>query len=79
MAPLNPLSRILDDNRLTGVNSLEWLNNFKIILTAADKIKNVITTPCPNDLSERAIKEEIKDDVHDLSERVIKEEIKDDV
>ncbi|WP_222273057.1 zinc finger domain-containing protein [Modestobacter marinus] len=57
MAPLNPLSRILDDNRLTGPNFNDWIRNLKIVL-AADKIDYVLKSPRPNALPEGASEEE---------------------
>ena len=41
MRPSNPLSIILDNNRLTGPNFIDWLRNLKVVL-ASEKILYVI-------------------------------------
>ena len=41
MRPSNPLSIILDNNRLTGPNFIDWLRNLKVIL-ASEKILYMI-------------------------------------
>ena len=47
MRPLNPLSIILDQNRLTDPNFIDWLRNLKVIL-AYKKILYVLNQ-CPPD------------------------------
>ena len=46
MPPLNPLSAILSDHKLTGPNFVTWQRNLNIVLTA-EEYKYVQTTPCP--------------------------------
>ena len=53
MRPLNPLSIILDNNRLTGPNFIDWLRNLKVVL-ASKKIHYVIEQGLPLYLPENA-------------------------
>ncbi|XP_028091040.1 uncharacterized protein LOC114291184 [Camellia sinensis] len=46
MTNFNPLSKILDDNRLIGSNYVEWKRNLTIILTA-EKLNHVLTIDPP--------------------------------
>ncbi|CAL5358484.1 unnamed protein product [Camellia sinensis] len=46
MTNFNPLSKILDDNRLTGSNYVDWKRNLTIVLTA-EKLNHVLTTDPP--------------------------------
>ena len=46
MRPSNPLSIILDNNRLTGPNFIDWLRNLKVVL-ASEKILYVIEQTLP--------------------------------
>ncbi|XP_028113002.1 uncharacterized protein LOC114311139 [Camellia sinensis] len=46
MNNFNPLSKILDDNRLTGSNYVNWKRNLTIVLTA-EKLNHVLTTDPP--------------------------------
>ncbi|KAB1216080.1 hypothetical protein CJ030_MR4G026974 [Morella rubra] len=46
MPNLNPLSRILDDNKLNGQNFIDWKRNLLIVLTA-EKIAYVLTKDEP--------------------------------
>ena len=46
MRPSNPLSIILDNNRLTGPNFIDWLRNLKVVL-ASEKILYVIEQSLP--------------------------------
>ena len=46
MSKFNPLSKILDDNRLNGPNYVDWKRNLTIVLTA-EKIVHVLTTDPP--------------------------------
>ncbi|XP_020082582.1 uncharacterized protein LOC109706190 [Ananas comosus] len=46
MAASNPLTKILDANRLTGPNFSDWLRNLRIILNS-EKIAYILTTPAP--------------------------------
>ena len=57
MRPLNPLSIILDNNRLTGPNFIDWLRNLKVIF-ASKKIPYVIEQGLPTSLLENASQEE---------------------
>ncbi|XP_077249184.1 uncharacterized protein LOC143888632 [Tasmannia lanceolata] len=47
MASYNPLAKILDENKLTGPNYLDWKMNLKPVLRAA-KVYYVLTTEEPN-------------------------------
>ena len=55
MRPSNPLSIILNNNRLTGPNFVDWLHNLKVVL-AYEKILYVLTQsppePLPADVSQ---------------------------
>ena len=57
MRPSNPLSIILDNNRLTGPNSIDWLRSLKVIL-ASEKILYVIEQSLPTFLPENSSQEE---------------------
>ena len=46
MRPANQLSIILDNNRLTGPNFIDWLRNLKVVL-AFEKILYVIEQGLP--------------------------------
>jgi hypothetical protein len=46
MTNFNPLAKILDDNRLTGPNYVDWKRNLIIVLTA-DKIVYVLNAEPP--------------------------------
>ncbi|XP_028073555.1 uncharacterized protein LOC114275751 [Camellia sinensis] len=43
MTYFNPLSKILDDNRLTGPNYVDWKRNLTVVLTV-EKLNHVLTT-----------------------------------
>ena len=53
----NPLARILDDNRLTGPNYVDWKRNLMIVLSA-DKIGYVLTSETPELALNNATEEE---------------------
>ncbi len=53
----NPLSRILDDNRLTGPNFSDWLRNFRIVLNL-ERIGYVLDSKIPSPLPPEATEEE---------------------
>ena len=57
MAHLNPLSKILDTNRLTGPNYLDWLRNLKIVLNSK-KITYTLDGPLPKAPVEAATQQE---------------------
>ena len=57
MRPSNPLSIILDNNRLTGPNFIDWLRNLKVVL-ASKKILYVIEQSLPLTLHENSSPEE---------------------
>ncbi|XP_028096013.1 uncharacterized protein LOC114295911 [Camellia sinensis] len=46
MTNFNPLSKILDDNRLIRPNYMDWKRNLTIVLTAK-KLNHVLTTDPP--------------------------------
>ena len=46
MTNFNPLAKILDENRLSGPNYVDWKRNLIIVLTA-DKIAHVLNTKAP--------------------------------
>ncbi|XP_077249427.1 uncharacterized protein LOC143888978 [Tasmannia lanceolata] len=46
MASFNPLAKILDDNKLTGPNYVDWRRNLILVLTAA-KVYWILTTGEP--------------------------------
>ncbi|XP_028090753.1 uncharacterized protein LOC114290935 [Camellia sinensis] len=46
MTNFNPLSKILDDNRLTGSDYVDWKRNLTIVLTV-EKLNHVLTTNPP--------------------------------
>ena len=45
MASFSPLVTILNENKLTGSNYVEWKRNLDIVLTV-EKHKYVLTQPC---------------------------------
>ena len=47
MASFSPLVAILNQNKLTGSNYIDWKRNLDIVLTAKEH-KYVLTQPCPN-------------------------------
>ena len=47
MASFSPLVAILNQNKLTGSNYVDWKKNLDIVLTAEEH-KYVPTQPCPN-------------------------------
>ncbi|XP_057999320.1 uncharacterized protein LOC131178379 [Hevea brasiliensis] len=53
----NPLSRILDDNRLTGPNFYDWLRNLRIVLNL-ECIGYVLDSKIPSALPPKATEEE---------------------
>ena len=57
MRPSNPLSIILDNNRLTGLNFIDWLRNLKVVL-ASKKILYVIEQSLPLFLLKHSLPEE---------------------
>ena len=46
----NPLSAILNQNKLNGQNYVDWKRNLDIVLTA-EGYKYVLTTPKPSELT----------------------------
>ena len=46
MTNFNPLAKILDENRLSEPNYVDWKRNLIIVLTA-DKIVHVLNTESP--------------------------------
>ncbi|XP_052193798.1 uncharacterized protein LOC127802142 [Diospyros lotus] len=66
----NPLAGLLDTNKLTGPNYLDWLRNLKIVLDS-EKITYVIDKAPPEKVSEASTLEELTtwqkwkdDDIH---------------
>ena len=55
----NPLSIILQQNRLTGPNYIDWKRNLDIVLTA-ESYKFVLTEPCPDAPTGESTQEEIE-------------------
>ncbi|KAJ9141315.1 hypothetical protein P3X46_031863 [Hevea brasiliensis] len=53
----NPLSRILDENRLTRPNFSNWLRNLRIVLNL-ERIGYVLDSKIPSPLPPEAIEEE---------------------
>ena len=47
MASFSPLVTILNQNKLTGSNYVDWKRNLDIVLTAEEH-KYVLTQPCPS-------------------------------
>ena len=47
MTSFNPLVAILNQNKLTGSNYVDWKRNLDIVLTAKEH-KFVLYEPCPN-------------------------------
>ena len=59
MANFNPLCVLLDQNKLTGPNYIDWKRNLNIVLTV-DDYKFVLTEACPPAPAEGASEEEAK-------------------
>ena len=57
MKSSNPLSVILDQNRLTGPNFVDWLRNLKVVL-ASKRILYVLNQKPPTTLPIEASQEE---------------------
>ena len=57
MASSLSLRGILDANKLTKSNYVDWLRNLKIIITQK-KVSYILDTPTPVSLGEDAFKEE---------------------
>ena len=57
MRPLKLLSIILNNNRLTSPNFIDWLSNLKVIL-ASKKIFYAIEQGLPTSFPENALQEE---------------------
>ncbi|XP_042422622.1 uncharacterized protein LOC122010221, partial [Zingiber officinale] len=55
----NPLSIILQQNRLTGPNYIDWKRNLDIVLTA-ESYKYVLTEQCPDAPTGESTQEEIE-------------------
>ena len=51
MRSSNPLAIILDQNRLTGLNFIDWIRNVKVVL-ASEKILYVLEQSLPGPLPE---------------------------
>ena len=51
------LRGILDANKLTGSNYVDWLRNLRIIL-AQEKISYILDTPTPDSLGEDTFEED---------------------
>ena len=51
------LRDILDANKLTEPNHVDWLKNLRIILTQ-EKVSYILDTPAPDSLREDAFEEE---------------------
>ena len=47
MASFSPLVAILNQNKLTGSNYVNWKRNLDVVLTAKEH-KYVLSQPCPN-------------------------------
>ena len=47
MASFGPLVVILNQNKLTGSNYVDWKRNLDIVLTVEEH-KYLLTQPCPN-------------------------------
>ena len=57
MASFSPLVTILNQNKLTGSNYVDWKRNLDIVLIAKEH-KFVLNQPCPNFPSLDALSEE---------------------
>ena len=57
MASFSPLVTILNQNKLTRSNYIDWKRNLDIVLTAKEH-KYVLTQPCPSFPSLDALPEE---------------------
>ncbi len=53
----NPLSRILDENRLTGPNFSDWLRNLRIVLNL-ERIGYILDSKIPSPTPLKATEEE---------------------
>ena len=58
-ASFNPLSIILKENKLIGLNYIDWKRNLNLVLTAKE-YKFVLTDVCPPPPYRDSSKEEIK-------------------
>ena len=56
----NPLSAILKENKLTGLNYIDWKRNINLVLTA-EGYKFVLTKICPFELDIVSSKEKDED------------------
>ncbi|CAL5428922.1 unnamed protein product [Camellia sinensis] len=77
MNNFNPLSKIVDDNRLTRSNYVDWKRNLIIVLTA-EKLNHVLTTDPPA-LPEAVATDEQREAVRKWREAVRKWHEADDV
>ncbi|XP_016462579.1 uncharacterized protein LOC107785725 [Nicotiana tabacum] len=59
MSSFNPLTSILNQNKLEGPNYVEWKRNLDIVLTA-EGYKFVITEECPEKSDEDATDDQFK-------------------
>ncbi|XP_073120819.1 uncharacterized protein [Henckelia pumila] len=59
MAHHNPLSVILDNNKLTGSNYSDWLRNLKIVL-ASENLTYVLTKAPPKEAAKDISPDELK-------------------
>ena len=57
MASLLLLRGILDANKLTGPNYIDWLRNLRIVLTQK-KVSYILDTSAPDSLGEDAFEED---------------------
>ena len=57
MRSSNPLAIILNQDRLTGLNFIDWIRNLKVIL-ASEKILYVLEQSLPGPLPENASQKE---------------------
>ena len=57
MASSLSLRGILDTNKLTWSNYVDWLRNLRIVLTH-EKVSYILDTPAPDSLGEDAFEEE---------------------
>nr|XP_016514473.1 PREDICTED: uncharacterized protein LOC107831238 [Nicotiana tabacum] len=59
MSSFNPLTSILNQNKLEGPNYVDWKRNLDIVLTA-ESYKFVITEECPEKPDEDATDDQVK-------------------
>ena len=52
------LREILDSNKLTGPNYVDWLRNLKIILTQ-EKLSYILDIPAPQEVGDDTTEEEV--------------------